>query len=154
VDGANVQYPVTQEQPDGTTPPVPGQEMNPHHRLDQGEYVVTVSDGPSYQTRQQDEKDTFLAVSQANPAIWQYAGDILFKLLGYPDLEKRAQMVLPPQIQTNLKAPAGTQIPPQIQAQLAQLTQQNQVLQQNLHQLLMERSGKLLEIGSKEKIAT
>ena len=115
------------------------------HMLDAGRFDCTVSTGPSYSTKRQEAFDMLQELSKAYPQLIQIAGDIIFQNSDMPGADAIAE---------RLKAQNGqAPVPPQLQAHLAQLGQQNQAMQQELQKLLQERNGKLLEIQSKERIA-
>ncbi|MCU1273243.1 MAG: hypothetical protein JWO48_674, partial [Bryobacterales bacterium] len=128
----------------GAVNQVPGQEGKPHFRLDIGEYDVTIAPGPSYNTKREEEKDILLQVLQANPAAWTIYGDLIFKLMGYGELEERARLTLPPAIQQAMQAEQKG-IPPQAQAQIVSLTQRVQMLQQGLQKAIATLQSKQIE---------
>ena len=137
--------------PDQPPPVVPGYEGKPHVRIDVGRYDVTISTGPSYASRLESEIDVLLKSFAADPNLWNIAGDLLFKAMGFPDLEARLRMALPPQIQEAI-ANKEANISPEAQAKIMQLAQQNQALQQQMQQLVgeiqklvMERQAKIVE---------
>jgi len=66
----------------------------------------------------------YMALGQANPAVWQLAGDLIFKAMDLPYSDKiaeRLKMMLPPQIQQ--MESQGKQLPPEAQAAMAQAEQ-------------------------------
>lgn len=104
-----------------------------------GKYDVTVTVGPSYNTKRMEAADAMLKLTQANPALGQIMGDLMFKSFDWPMADKiseRLQKMLPPQIQDQ---PEGQpQIPPQVMQQMAQAQQQMQALQQQMQELAQE----------------
>jgi hypothetical protein len=74
---------------------------------------------------------------------------------GAQEIAKRLKTMLPPEIQAEEAAEKGEapQIPPQMQAQITQIMQQNEQLTQIVHQLNDERDKKILELTSRERIA-
>lgn len=134
---------------EGMFPQVQGHEGEKHYPINVGQYSVAISTGPSYKNKMQEERDVFMQIAQTNPAIWGYAGDIIFRLLGYPDLEQRAKAVLPPQVQQVIAADAqGAKIPPEVLMQMQALQAQNKMLGDGLQKLLLERQANLLKIQS------
>jgi len=150
-DGTVSMQAVTMAMDGGVVPVVQGFEGKPHIRMDVGKYDVTISTGPGYASRLESEIDVLLKSFAADPQLWGIAGDLLFKAMGYPDLEARLRMALPPQIQEAL-ASKEANISPEAQAKIMQLAQQNQALQQQMQQLvaalqklMMEREAKIIE---------
>ena len=130
---------------------LPGIPPEQHHTIDLGVYTANVSTGPSYNTKREEERDVLLHTLQADPQLWTAFGDLLFKLMGYQELEERAKMLLPAPIQ---QAMAGQkqQIPPAIQAQLAQMMQQNAMLKQGLQQVIEVLKTKQIEAAGKLQV--
>lgn len=93
--------------------------------LSRGKFDVAITVGPSFTTRRQEAAETYLQLVQANPAVFPIAGDLIFKSMDLPyseDIADRFRAVLPPQIQQMLNE--GTaQIPPEVQAAMAQAQQ-------------------------------
>jgi hypothetical protein len=147
LDGTAVNTPVSTKNEDGTFGIVPGQENVPHLRFDIGRYTITT--GPNYNTKREEEREILLQSFQADPQLWTIFGDVLFKIMGYPDLEERAKMALPPQIQQAIANKGQQQIPPQIQAQMAQLMQQNAGFKQAIQQLVTIVKTKQIEAAGK-----
>lgn len=121
--------------------------------LTKGKYSVTVSVGPSYQSRRQEAVTSMLEFIKADPAVLQVAGDLLVGNMDWPgatEIAARLKKMLPPALQDDDKDP----VPPQAQAKIAQLTQQLQVTQQGLQQATQMLSTKVLELESKERMAS
>lgn len=95
-----------------------------------GRYDVVVKAGPSFQTQRQQAADTMTRLIQAYPPLLQLAGDLLVKNMDFPGAEKVAERLVPPQGQG--------QLPPQVQAQMQQMGQHLQGLQQALQKAQME----------------
>jgi hypothetical protein len=159
MDGAVTMQAVTMAMEDGMVPEVAGYEGQPHIRLDVGQYDVTISTGPGYASRLEAETDVLLKTLQADPNLWGGFADVLFKLMGYPELEQRARMLLPPQIQ---QAIAGEEqnISPEAQSKIMQLAQQLQHSQEQLQglagaiqKLMFERQAKIIESETKVHVA-
>lgn len=146
-------------EPGGEAPLVPGYEDKPHIRIDQGRYDVTISTGKSYNSRLQEQSDVLIQAMQADPALWATYADVLFKSLGYPELEERAKITLPPAIQQALAAKQEG-LDARATAMLSQAAQANEVLKQQLaelqkglQKLLFERQAKILETQGRIQIA-
>lgn len=117
-----------------------------------GQYDVTVSVGPSFSTKRQEAVDSMLQLSQAYPPLMQVAGDLLVKNMDWPgaaEIAERLKKLLPPNLQEEQE---GQQVPPAVQAQMAQLAQQNEQLSQALNQATDDLRTKRLEIESRERI--
>lgn len=154
-DGTVSMQAITMAMDGGIVPMVQGYEDKPHVRMDVGKYDVTISTGPGYASRLESEIDVLLKSFAADPQLWGIAGDLLFKAMGYPDLEARLRMALPPQIQEAL-ANKEANISPEAQAKIMQMAQQNQALQQQMQQLvaalqklMMEREAKIIDNQAK-----
>lgn len=118
-----------------------------------GKYDVTVSSGPSYQTKRQEAVASMLQLAQAYPPITQIAGDLMVGAMDWPGakaISQRLKKLLPPEVQDEQEKP---QIPPQLQAQLAQSGQMVEQLTQALNDVQDKLDSKTLEIESKERIA-
>jgi hypothetical protein len=119
-----------------------------------GKYDVVISVGASFQTKRQEAADAMVAITQANPNLWQVAGDLLVKNLdwnGSDEIAERLKKMLPPQLQ---EKPDGSQeLPPQVQQQLAQLEQMNEQLTAALNQANDVIDAKKEELESRERIA-
>ena len=99
-----------------------------------GRYDVTVSVGPSFQTRRQDATDALTKFIQAYPAVFPQIGDLLAENMDWPGSKKvaaRLRKLLPPELQD---APNPENMPPEVQAKLRQLEQQLQQVTQAYEQ--------------------
>jgi len=98
--------------------------------LSVGRYDVTVSVGPSYQSKRQESVASIMALIQAYPQAMQIAGDILTANMDWPGAEQiseRFKKTLPPQLQD------GEDSDPQVQLikaqnQLTQMGKQHELL--------------------------
>jgi hypothetical protein len=72
-DGAQSTAPVNQVQQDGSV-------MNDLSQA--GSYDVTMSTGPSFQTKRKEAAETLLELSKSDPIIWQIAPDIIVQGFG------------------------------------------------------------------------
>jgi len=122
------------------------------HRLDHGKYDVTVSSGPSYATKRQEAVDAMLQLTQSYPQVAEIAGDLMVKNMDWPgadEISERLKKMIPPHL---LESPEGEEIPPQVQAQMAQMNQMIEQLTQKLNEASSEIKEKKLELESKERI--
>jgi len=121
-----------------------------------GRYDCEVVTGPSYATKRVAAAESMVAMTQANPAIWQVAGDLIAKNMDWPgsdEIAERLKLTLPPELQRK-EDDQGQDIPPQIRMQLQQMDQLNQQLTQALNEVTHKLESKQMEIESKERIAT
>lgn len=110
-------------------------------------YDVTVSVGPSYQTRRQEAATSMLTLVQHYPPTMQIAGDLVVGNMDWPgarEMADRFRKALPPALQEQKE---GQMPDPQtLMQQVQQLSQQVQVLQAQLQ-------PKVLEMQTRERIA-
>jgi hypothetical protein len=123
------------------------------YNLGVGKYNVTVSVGPSYQTSRQEAATimTDLANTAKDPisaAILRYGSVKNSDFAGSEEITRMLKAMLPPQLQ-QADADKGQQpIPPQVQAQMAQMAQGAQQLQAQAQQLAQENQQ--LKAGASE----
>jgi len=137
--------------------PMTGQPQLPEgvteiYDLSVGEFDVTVQAGPSYASARAEFVEQMAELFKANPALFQVVGDLFFENMDLPNakqIAERLKKMLPPQLQDQENGPT----PEQAQAQLAQLGQQFQMLQQAFQQAQQVIETKQIEAQSKEKIA-
>lgn len=121
--------------------------------LNAGRYDVSVSMGPSYQSRRQEAVAQMIELIRVNPTVSQVAGDLLIESMDIPGgkaIADRIRKTLPPE----LRPPdEGKTPPPQILMQ--QLQQSMQMVEQltarlNQTQEVLERNSQ--DIEGKERI--
>ena len=103
-----------------------------------GVYDVTVSSGPSYQTKRAEELDRIIDAANKNPQLWAITGDLIFSLLDIPiakEFQERLQKTLPPGLQ-----PQNPNQPAMDPQKLALQSQQQQELIQKLTQTLQQET--------------
>lgn len=149
-DGTQKQVTIS---PGGAQPAAPGVEQV--FDVTVGKYDVTVSTGPSYQTKRQEAVASQMQLVSSFPALMPVAGDILVRNMDWPganEIADRMEKMLPPQLQEN---PNEQGLPPQVQSQISQLTAQNahlqQALQETTEQLKEKTNIKAMELESKER---
>lgn len=143
--------PVTMQMQDGQVYEAQGFEGQPHHQIDTGDYNCIIETGKGYAAKREEETQVLLQAMQADPALWQIYGDVLFELLGYPELAERAKIALPPQIQ---QAISGQQqgLSPAAQQQIAQANAQVKQLLQIVQKLMGDRQGKMIDNQGKLQV--
>lgn len=120
--------------------------------LSAGKYDVRIQSGPSYLTKRQEAAASMMEVSKTNPQFTQAAGDLLIKAMDWPhaqEIAERVKRTIPPAILGEQQQP---QMPPEIQAQMAQMGQMIQALQGQLEQAKNPLIAKSMEIESRERI--
>lgn len=101
-----------------------------------GTYDVSISVGPSQESRRQEAVQNLTAIIQAVPATWPILGDLVVENMDWPGAivaAERLKKGLPPQFQD--QAAGQPEIPPQVAQQMQQGQQQIQLLQQQLQEL-------------------
>lgn len=69
--------------------------------LSVGKFDVRVSAGPSFSTKREEARESMIAATQANPALWQIAGDLIIKAMDWPyarEIAERIKRAMPPQL--------------------------------------------------------
>jgi hypothetical protein len=95
-----------------------------------GRYDVTVSVGPSYQTKRQEAVAAQMALVQAYPQAMQIVGDLIVRNMDWPQAQEmadRLKKMLPQQLQGGDQSDPEAQLQ-QAQAQLQQFAQQHDLL--------------------------
>lgn len=110
-------------------------EMGPDGKtindLSRGKYDVAVTTGPAFSTQRQEASEIYGQMAQANPELYQIAGDLIFKAMDLPyanEIAERIKVSLPPQIQAIVNKDNNED--PRIQAAMAQVDQAMQQVQQ------------------------
>lgn len=117
-----------------------------------GRYDVTVSVGPSYQTKRQEQAASIMQLIGAYPELMHVCGDILINDLDFEqakEIAERVKRTIPP----NILGPADGTDPEadnaRMQAELQQLMQQHQQLATELSQATQVIQQKQIEAKSK-----
>ena len=101
-----------------------------------GQYDVVMETGPGYQSKRQEAVESMVQMLQVDPALMQQAGDLVFRNMDFPGADIIADRLAAanPLAQIDEKS----DIPPQVQMQLAQSQQTIQQLQQELQAMQMD----------------
>jgi hypothetical protein len=129
-----------------------GGEMRAY-MLSKGKYDVTVDVGPSFASKRQEAAQAMIELSRSVPQLGQAAPDLLVKTFdfhGVKELAERLKKILPPGLADDDKDKKP--LPPEVQAQMAQMNQMVEQLTGKLNELQSERETKILELESKERI--
>lgn len=123
-----------------------------HYDLTKGKYDVVVTMGRAFSTKRMESFDTMQQLVQTAPNLLPMFGDILFMnsdLAGADIVAERFKRMLPPNLADSEE---NAQIPPQAQAQMQQLGQQNQALnayaqkiEQELQQAQFQLKAKVVD---------
>jgi hypothetical protein len=100
-----------------------------------GEYDVVMDTGPGYNTKRQEAVDSIMTLLAADPNLMAQAGDLIFRNMDFPGAETIADRLaaVNPLAQIDEKS----DVPPQVQMQLAQSQQQMQQMAQQIQGLQM-----------------
>jgi hypothetical protein len=102
--------------------------------LSVGKYDVTVSVGPSFQTRRQEAVDSLVQFVQAYPNAFPMIGDLLAENMDWPGAKQvaaRLKKMLPPRLQDDVNP---QDIPPEVQAKMQQVEGQLKQIQEAYEQ--------------------
>lgn len=101
-----------------------------------GEYDVVMDTGPGYNSKRIEAVNAMLPMMQGNPQLFDIAGDLIFRNMDFPGADIIADRLatINPLSQVDEKS----DIPPQVQMQLAQSKQQMQQMQQQMMAMQLE----------------
>lgn len=119
--------------------------------LSRGKYDLSINMGPAYATKRQEALTSMLEIAKMNPQIMGIAGDLIVKHMDWPgaqEIVERIRRTMDPKILGDENA----QVPPQVQAQMAQMGQVIQQLQAMNADIQQKLNAKILELQSKERI--
>lgn len=125
---------------------------NAHFRMDVGKYDVSVSTGPSYESKRQEAAQGMLDFTRSLPQAAAVIPDLIAKNLDWPGAEEmanRLKKTLPPGIAEDDK---NQPLPPQAQAQMQQMNQMIEQLTAQLNDANGKIETKTLELESRERI--
>lgn len=120
-----------------------------------GKYDVTISVGPSYQTKRQEASATMIELMKSVPIIQQAAPDLMVAQMDFPGSEvvaKRIKRALPQQLQDDGDDSPEAKLS-QAQARVQELTQHNTVLMQEFSKAQDTINQKQIENNAKITIA-
>jgi biotin carboxyl carrier protein len=101
-----------------------------------GEYDVVMETGPGYNSKRQEAVDSMISMMGVDPDLMKQAGDLVFRNMDFPGADIIADRLAAanPLAQIDEKS----DIPPQVQMQLAQSQQVIQDLQQQIQAMQMD----------------
>lgn len=119
--------------------------------LTTGRYDVTVSVGPSYQSKREEDRNLLLGMLNGpmGELVAQRAGDLVAKTLDSPIAKELAKRLTPPDIAAQEQEGGGQDIPPQLLQQAQQSAQMIEALTAKVHELSDQLEDKRAEIQSK-----
>lgn len=118
-----------------------------------GEYDVTVSSGPSYDTLRQEAVQAMTEFGSAWPKLMDVAGDKVVRAMDWPGAEEIAERIertIPPAIRGEEEQ---GQIPPEAQAMIGQMEAHIQQLEQALQQAESGIAKAEIDAASRERVA-
>lgn len=122
------------------------------YNLGVGKYDVTVSSGPSFETKRQEAVASMLELSRTVPQFGQVAPDLMVKAMDFPyaqEIAERMKKILPPGIADSKDQ---KEIPPELQAQLGQMDQMIGQLTEALNKAQDAKEMKREEYDHKERM--
>jgi len=101
-----------------------------------GQYDIVMETGPGYASKRQEAVDSMMTLLPADPNLMAQAGDLIFRNMDFPGADIIADRLAAanPLAQIDEKS----DIPPQVQMQMAQSKQTIQQLQQQIQQLTLD----------------
>lgn len=121
------------------------------YALDTGKYDVTVDVGPSFASKRQEAVQAMLEITRAYPQIAGVAGDLIMKNMDVPgaqEISDRLKKTLPPEMLDE----KGKDIPPQVQAKIAQMNQFIEQLTEQLNEANQDLNQKRLEFEHEKEM--
>jgi len=104
------------------------------HDMTSGKYDCTVSTGPAYTTMRQESAQQMIEAAQANPKLWDVAGDKMVRAFDWvngDEIADRLEKALPPGL-ADIKEGEEQPLPPEVQQQIAQMEQTIQAMDEEL----------------------
>jgi hypothetical protein len=117
-----------------------------------GEYDVVMDTGPGFQSRRQQAVESMMPLLTGNAELFKIAGDLVFRNMDFPGADVIADRLaaMNPMAQIDEKS----EIPPQVQMQMAQSKQMIEQLQQQLQAAGLEINNRAQVAQIKEEGAT
>jgi len=106
-----------------------------------GEYDVVMDTGPGFQSKRQQAVEAMMPLLTGNKELFDLAGDLVFRNMDFPGADVIADRLAArnPMAQIDEKS----EVPPQVQMQLAQQQQQLQQMQQQLQAAQLEINNRM-----------
>jgi len=125
------------------------------YQLDAGKYDVTIDAGPSFASKRQEASQSMLELSKSAPALMSVAPDLIVKNLdfqGAQELAERLKKTVPPELLEDKDGGGKGEVPPEMQAQMEQMTKMVEGLTEQLNDAQNKIDNKTIELESKERI--
>lgn len=132
----NAQVPPEKQKPDPKT----GAIQRVLNDMTVGEYAVTVSAGPSYDTMRQEAVDGMIQTAQSWPKLMDIAGDKVVRTMDWPGADEIADRIaktMPPELRDKEEGEEDNgppPIPPEVQQHVQQMEQAMQDLMDQLQE--------------------
>jgi hypothetical protein len=117
-----------------------------------GEYDVVMDTGPGFQSRRQQAVESMMPLLTGNAELFNIAGDLVFRNMDFPGADVIADRLAAMNPLANIDEKSD--IPPQVQMQLAQSKQMVEQLQQQLQAAGLEINNRAQVAQIKEEGAT
>ena len=101
-----------------------------------GQYDVVMDTGPGYNSKRQEAVDSMLPILAADPSLMQSCGDLVFRNMDWPGADVIADRLAAANPLAQIDE--HSDIPPQVQMQLAQGKKQVEELQQQLQAMSLD----------------
>lgn len=145
------------EQRDQQTGQLIGKVFNPNV----GKYDIAISVGPSFTTKRREALRAMDTMVQSNPALWGVIGDLLVKNMDWPgsqQMAERLKATLSPAVADVVRQQEEKTgqmvVPPQLKAQMMQMSQQLQQAIQQLQHSGLENEKLKVQLQSDTQAAT
>ena len=117
-----------------------------------GEYDVVMDTGPGFQTKRQQAVESMMPLLTGNAELFNIAGDLVFRNMDFPGADVIADRLAAMNPLANIDEQSD--IPPEVQMQLAQSKQMIEQLQQQLQAAGLEINNRMQVAQIKEEGAT
>lgn len=124
------------------------------YMLSAGKYDAVCETGPSYATKRQEAVATMIELTKSYPQLFSIVGDLMLKSMDVPgatEMAERLKKTLPPGI-AEPDDKDQKPIPPQVQAQMAQMGQMIEQLTKEVQGQADIIDNKRIELESRERI--
>lgn len=116
--------------------------------LSRGKFDVVCSSGPDNETKRKENLAGLLSIVQAYPESFQFLGDLIVGDMDWPQAQAaaiRLKKTLPPQLQDG-----DHPIPPEVQAKMAQMEQQAQMMGMQLQETQKQLEQAMIAVKNKQ----
>jgi hypothetical protein len=124
------------------------------YNLNKGKYDVSVSTGPSFESKRQEAVQAMLDLTKALPQTMSVASDLMVRNMDWPgaqEIADRLKKTLPPGMADDNEK--KNPVPPEVQAQMQQMSMMVEQLTGKLNEAQDKLDKDLVKIESQERIA-